>query len=216
DQGTGDGSGVDREVDRARQRRGLGRARFLEVLPADGLSLHQGPGRPGRGDATMSAARIKMSEAALKLYVPPPGARAARPKKPKPTPLPPGTVVAEFVVPGDAVPWRAPAVLKGVAITPKHVKAWKAKVATATHAAGYGQARGADPYGGRVRVELLFFKAHKTKKRWGTRWDTRPDIDNLCKGFVDALTGNVFKVAPKRKKGEPKVRALNLPPSPIG
>jgi Holliday junction resolvase RusA-like endonuclease len=164
----------------------------------------------------MSAARIKLPEAALKLFVPPPGAKAPRRKRPEPTLLPPGTIVAEFVVDGDAVPWRAPHVMRGIARTPAHVKAWKEKVATAAHGAGYGQGRGAEPYAGPVRVVLLFVKACKVKRRRGTRWATRPDVDNLCKGFVDALTGNVFKVPPKRKKGEPKVRTLNLPPSPIG
>jgi Holliday junction resolvase RusA-like endonuclease len=137
-------------------------------------------------------------------------------RKKDPDLLPPGTIIAEFVVEGDAVPWRAPAVMKGIAISPKHVKAWKEKVALAAHESGFGEARGIKPYGGPVSVWITFLKGHKSKSWCGRRWVTRPDLDNLCKGLIDSVTGNVFKARGRRKKGEPKVSARNLPPSPIG
>ena len=162
-------------------------------------------------------ARIKVNgKAALKLFQPPAGVKPPRRKKEKPLLEPPGTTICEFAVEGDPIPWRAPVVFQKIARTPPHVKAWKEHIALAANTAGYGEAAGVPPYGGPVRVELLFFRKCPVKKRWGTRWAARPDLDNLVKGFVDSLTGNVFRTLPKRKKREPKVSLASVPPSPVG
>jgi Holliday junction resolvase RusA-like endonuclease len=118
--------------------------------------------------------------------------------------------VARFWVAGLAVPWRAPVFGKGGLKTEEHVKRWKNTIALEAHRAGHGEAAGKVPYLAPVLLRLVFCRATKTKKRWGTPWPTRPDIDNLTKGCADSLTGNVFK---KPAKGVP---ARLMPPSPVG
>lgn len=131
--------------------------------------------------------------------------------------LPPGTIVARFAVLGEPVPWSPPDFGRGSGRTPKQVKAWKDAVAMAAHGAGLGQlATGNKPYGGPVGVSLWFYRATRTKSHQGRPWATRPDIDNLVKATIDAVCGNACRPRTKARKGQPVVRACNLPPGPVG
>jgi Holliday junction resolvase RusA-like endonuclease len=97
--------------------------------------------------------------------------------------LPPGTVLAEGVVPGRAAPWCAPAVSRngGSIPTPsrQRMKNWQETVRLAVTAGR----RPDTPYGGPVDVALAFYL------RSG---GSQPDRDNLVKSTVDALQGVVF------------------------
>lgn len=97
-------------------------------------------------------------------------------------------VLTEFVVDGCAVPWRAPAVYRGVAVKPKRVREWQNKVAIAA-----SEAYSLDPYPGPVEVRLRFVKKRPKTKKESTWWTTTPDIDNLQKGVCDAIRGQAIK-----------------------
>lgn len=144
--------------------------------------------------------------------------KTKRKPKPRPTtePLPPGTLVARLVVEGLAVPWSSADIWNGVPRSKPELKAWKEHVATSAHAAGLGQAAGHPPYEHPVKIGLVLCRKAPRKRLIGKPWAARPDIVNLQKAIEDALSGNVFKVMPKVRKGEKKPGWSSIPPSPIG
>lgn len=47
-------------------------------------------------------------------------------------------------------------------------------------------------YEGALSVEVEFHYGTKDKKKWGKPKTSRPDVDNLIKGFCDALNGECW------------------------
>lgn len=99
-------------------------------------------------------------------------------------PLLDSKLIVTFEVLGLAVPWRAPAVFRKIAVKPKRVREWQKKVAIAAHDA-YSQ----EPYDGPVEIHMTFVKKYPKAKRWWHWWTTTPDIDNLQKAICDAIRG---------------------------
>lgn len=52
---------------------------------------------------------------------------------------------------------------------------------------------GGKMYDGALSVDLEFHYATKDKKKWGKPKVSRPDVDNLVKGFCDALNGECWR-----------------------
>jgi len=103
-------------------------------------------------------------------------------------PLSSSKIIASFEVPGNAVPWRAPAVFRKIAVKPKRVRDWQKKVALAAH-----EAYSKEPYDGPVEIHFKFIKKYpKAKKNW-IWWTTTPDIDNLQKAICDAIRGQAMR-----------------------
>jgi Holliday junction resolvase RusA-like endonuclease len=127
-------------------------------------------------------------------------------------------VVAEFEVPGEAVPYSGSRALgRGRVVTEPKFKSWKEELARHVHGLGLGQANGRDPYRGPVEVVVYLCRACPRGRRPGDVWDTKPDVDNLYKGIPDAISGNVFKAAVKGGAEDGgDLPACAAPPSPVG
>lgn len=101
--------------------------------------------------------------------------------------LPP---IACFFVPGVAIPWRPPRIVRDGrhSFTPAHVRRWQGVVRERAVAAMGGKA----PHAGPVELGLVFTRKAPKARREDVWWAQRPDLLNLAKAVEDALNGVVY------------------------
>ncbi len=101
-------------------------------------------------------------------------------------------------IPGEAVPQARPRVTRWGTYDPPKCKAYKQKVGLIAKAIMHGR----EPLAGPVKMSVLIFrdipKSWSKKKKaaaiGGAIYPTsKPDIDNLLKGIMDALKGIIWK-----------------------
>jgi Holliday junction resolvase RusA-like endonuclease len=92
-----------------------------------------------------------------------------------------GTVIAEGVVPGRAIPWKSPRIGRNGGTVPtrdySRYQAWQVEIQAAALLARSRRC----PYGGAVHLIAEYYLRPNGR--------TVPDLDNLDKAFSDAIQG---------------------------
>lgn len=82
-----------------------------------------------------------------------------------------------------------------VAVTPNKTRKYEAEILN--RVARHMRAMSLETQSGPLKLEIVFYfkrpKSHTKKQRLIAHHIIRPDLDNLCKGVLDALNGELFK-----------------------
>ena len=98
----------------------------------------------------------------------------------------------KFTVPGPPVPWARAGRKGGFSYTPTHVKNFENRVRLFAHQAGVTPLEGPVEILVRAIWPMKGQPLKRSKRPWAWK-ATRPDIDNVLKGVLDALNGIAYQ-----------------------